>query len=312
MKKLLLVIPLVILLCFTFGCQQGEEVAEELVLEKRLPIIDVHVHAWSAWKGEKPDYFPENLYLTQTDEELMNENLERFERLNIVKAVAFGEAVKKWKEASPERIISGWQTGIVGTKQEHLDSLRNALIDGQIEVIGEVLAQYYGIAPNDPLFNPYWDMAEELDVPVGIHMGLGPPGIAFTGSPKYRMQLSNPLLLEEVLIKHPKLRVYVMHSGWPFLSEMIGLLYACPQVYVDIGAINWAIPRAEFHTYLRRLVEAGFGKRIMFGSDQLWWPETIEMAIEGVESAEFLTEEQKRDIFYNNAVKFFKLEDKDQ
>jgi uncharacterized protein (TIGR02246 family) len=34
MKKLLMVIPLVFLLCFTFSCQQGEEVAEE-------PVVDV-------------------------------------------------------------------------------------------------------------------------------------------------------------------------------------------------------------------------------------------------------------------------------
>jgi len=34
MKKLLMIIPLVFLLCFTFGCQQGEEVAEE-------PAVDV-------------------------------------------------------------------------------------------------------------------------------------------------------------------------------------------------------------------------------------------------------------------------------
>ena len=34
MKKLLTIIPLVILLCFTFGCQHGEEVAEE-------PAVDV-------------------------------------------------------------------------------------------------------------------------------------------------------------------------------------------------------------------------------------------------------------------------------
>ena len=33
MKKLLMVIPLVILLCFTFGCQQGEEAAEEAMVE---------------------------------------------------------------------------------------------------------------------------------------------------------------------------------------------------------------------------------------------------------------------------------------
>jgi ketosteroid isomerase-like protein len=30
MKKLLIIIPLVFLLCFTFGCQQGEEAAEEV------------------------------------------------------------------------------------------------------------------------------------------------------------------------------------------------------------------------------------------------------------------------------------------
>ncbi len=30
MKKLLMIIPLVILLCFTFGCQQGEEMTKEV------------------------------------------------------------------------------------------------------------------------------------------------------------------------------------------------------------------------------------------------------------------------------------------
>jgi len=33
MKKLLMIIPLVILLCFTYGCQQGEEIAEEPVVD---------------------------------------------------------------------------------------------------------------------------------------------------------------------------------------------------------------------------------------------------------------------------------------
>jgi predicted TIM-barrel fold metal-dependent hydrolase len=122
------------------------------------------------------------------------------------------------------------------------------------------------------------------------------------------MALSNPLVLEEVLVKHPKLRLYVMHAGWPMLNEMLGLLYAHPQVYVDVAVLNWALPRAEFHTYLRRLVEAGFVKRIMFGSDQMVWPEAVGWAVESVESAAFLTSEQKRDIFYNNAARFFRLQ----
>ena len=48
----------------------------------------------------------------------------------------------------------------------------------------------------------------------------------------------------------------------------------------------------------------------MFGSDQLLWPEGITSAIEGIESAESLTANEKRDIFYNNAVRFFQLQNK--
>ena len=116
--------------------------------------------------------------------------------------------------------------------------------------------------------------------------------------------------MEEVLVRHPKLRVYLMHAGFPYLQETIAILHMYPQVYVDVGVLDWSRPREEFHEYLRLLMRSGFGKRIMFGSDQMVWPEAIGMAVEGIESAAFLTEEQKRDIFYNNAVRFFRLNEK--
>ena len=80
-----------------------------------------------------------------------------------------------------------------------------------------------------------------------------------------------------------------------------------PQVYVDVGTISYALPRAGFHEYPPRIVDAGFGKRVMFGSDQMVWPEALETAIESIEQAAFLTADQKRDIFYNNAARFLKL-----
>lgn len=58
---------------------------------------------------------------------------------------------------------------------------------------------------------------------------------------------------------------------------------------------------------LRRLVDAGFGKRIMFGSDQMIWPQAIGNGIDTIEHADFLTTEQKRDILYNNAARFLRL-----
>ena len=81
-----------------------------------------------------------------------------------------------------------------------------------------------------------------------------------------------------------------------------------PQVYADLGAIDWLLPRAEFHSYLGALMRAGLGKRLMFGTDQMYWPEAIGQAVEAVEAAPFLTPGEKRDIFYENAVRFFKLE----
>jgi predicted TIM-barrel fold metal-dependent hydrolase len=65
---------------------------------------------------------------------------------------------------------------------------------------------------------------------------------------------------------------------------------------------------AEFHRYLRGLVEAGYGKRIMFGSDQMVWPEAIEMAVAAIQSADYLSPEQRGDIFYHKAAQLLRLE----
>jgi hypothetical protein len=39
MKKLFMILPLVLVLCFAFGCQQGEEVAEELSDQKKKKLL---------------------------------------------------------------------------------------------------------------------------------------------------------------------------------------------------------------------------------------------------------------------------------
>ena len=145
-------------------------------------------------------------------------------------------------------------------------------------------------------------------MPVGIHLGEGPPGGAHTlgGSP-YRVRLGSPLQLEEVLVKHPRLRVWVMHYGSPFVDEMIAMLYSHPQLHVDVAANDWGFPRPHFYAQLQRLVDAGFAKRILWGSDQMIWPGAIPVAIETIEQAPFLSEAQKRDIFYHNAARFLRL-----
>jgi predicted TIM-barrel fold metal-dependent hydrolase len=84
----------------------------------------------------------------------------------------------------------------------------------------------------------------------------------------------------------------------------MAVLFMYPQTYPDLAALDWISPRAEFYAYFGALVRAGLGKRILFGSDQMYWPEAIGMAVEAVDAAPFLTPESKRDIFHDNAVRF--------
>ena len=321
------------LVLFVLGAAYAQDAAAQQ------PIIDMHLHAQQVRPGalecvggtflgvdpvadtatqpggrgarwsvahERLHSCPDTLRAPASDEENLRTTLAILERYNI-RAVTSGplSMVLRWKAAAPDRIIPPIECCFPISP----DSMRQLFSSGTIAVMGEVVNQYFGATPSDSVLDPYFAVAEEQDVPVGIHVGLGPVGAAYTAARSYRAALGRPLLLEEALLRHPKMRLYVMHAGWPLLDEMIALLYAHPQVYVDVGVISWLLPREEFHHYLRRLVEAGFGKRVMFGSDNVMWPDAIPVAIDAVESADFLTEQQKRDIFYNNAARFLRLDE---
>jgi predicted TIM-barrel fold metal-dependent hydrolase len=277
----------------------------------RLPIIDVHVHVYAEderWTYKVPNPVTGQTITATTEQAHMQATLAEMKKYNVVKAVVSNDypTVQRWKSTFPEQIINSF--GFNDPTTLDVAFLRKEYAAGRLKALGEIGAQYLGFAPNHPRLDPVDALAEELDIPVSIHIGLTKPGGIYGAYPNYRAAIGNPMLLEEVLIRHPKLRINVMHAGWPMSDQMVALMWAHPQVYVDTGVIDWALPRREFHSYLRRLVESGFGKRILFGSDQMVWPEAIGMAVEGIESATFLSEQQKRDIFYDNAVDFYRLD----
>jgi len=279
--------------------------------QQSAPVIDAHFHAFTAsWQAVRQGprdtaWYPRALPRVSTTEELVRENVTQLRQHNIVRVIASSydlADVELYRRAAPDRVIPA----LMLVANTNLDSIRAWHAAGRVAVLGEAMWQYQGLSPADSALEPLWRLAEELDLPVGVHMGLGPPGVQ--NERPYRMRLSDPLQLEEVLVRHPRLRVYVMHAGWPLLDRIVGLLFSYPNVYVDVGVIDWYIPRPEFHTYLRRLVEAGFADRVMFGSDQMQWPAAMPIAIQAVESATFLAPAQKRDILCRNAVRFFRLD----
>jgi hypothetical protein len=241
-----------------------------------------------------------------TDETLMKAILEILERRNII-GVTSGPLVDRWRDMGGDRIMPSATFGFWPDAPSP-ERLRDWFSTRRFLVFGEVAIQYEGVSPSDPRFEPYLAVAETADIPLGIHMGPGPVGAPYmAGFQDYRARLHSPLELEDALVRHPTLRVYIMHAGWPMLDDLLAVLWAHPQVHVDVGIICYALPREEFHSYLRRIVQAGFGSRVMFGSDQMNWPASIEYGIEAIESATFLSPQQKRDILYNNAARFLRL-----
>lgn len=299
------------------------------------PVLDVHLHADRADAqgppplamctpiAEMPAWDPavpygqvfmdmvknppcdDPVWSPETDEGVLRRTVEVMERYNVYGVLSGSpEMLARWRQAAPSRFIPALRLNVAGTRVTP-DSLRTLVENGSVEALGEITNQYAGVAPDDPRMEPYWALAEELDIPVAIHIGTGPPGVIYLGSDGYRARLHSALTLEPVLTRHPRLRVNVMHAGWPLIDDMMALMYAHPQVYVDMGVIVFTQP--DFDAYLEKLVRNGYGKRVLFGSDQMVWPEVIERSIQKIRDADYLTDGQKRDILYNNAARFLRL-----
>ena len=282
----------------------------------RPPVIDVHMHA-PLGPGAVEDFRPD-----------LTEWMADMDRLNVRLAVLNGvpDVLFDWTEQMGERAIPSLlfpcENGITvnwgrpcfqhGGDWPDLDQLRADAEAGRVQALGEITTQYLGLSPSSDVFEPYMALAEEFDLPVFVHMGPGPPFSAYeenpfrVRAPNYRASAGDPLLLEEALLRHPDVRVAVMHAGWPLADEMVFMLYQHPQVYAEVGLlqVTQLFPRPEYYAFLRRLVEAGFADRILFGSDG-----SLESGIEAILEADFLTEAQKRGILCDNAARFLEIDE---
>ncbi len=295
-------IALALLLTSITACGVGPQQAE-------YRIIDMHFHGALAFD--------------EREVQPIAPWLEAFDRRGVELAVltSYPHQLEVWARQAPDRLIpSLWFPCVTqfvrecfpgGAVLPDIKWVRGEIEAGRIAILGEVGTQLVGIFPSDPVLEPYFSLAEEFDIPFALHMGPGPAWAVgdrsiYEAFPDFQVRAGNPLELEDVLRRHPNLRLYIMHAAWPMLDELLAILWHNPTVCVDLGHLQVAISRDEYYNYLRRIVKAGYSDRIMYGSDV--GLDDFGTGIDAILDAGFLSESQKRDILYNNAARFLRLE----
>ena len=221
--------------------------------QNRPPIIDMHIHALPpTFAGEPGALHPqtgEPAPLTETA--VMQASFEAMKRNNIVLAVTSGplDIVERWRDAAQDRILAAPKFPVFGPWPD-LDDLRRKYERDALHAIGEITAEYAGIPADATELEPYSALAEELDIPVSIHLGQGPPeAVLMRCCPNFSLEAGSPLRLEPVLQAHRDLRVYVNHMARPFVDEMIAIMNVYPRVYVDVSGVVVGPPDA-FREYV--------------------------------------------------------------
>lgn len=279
--------------------------------QNQLPVIDMHLHSY-----DETDYFVAPDQYGQMAPPAVSSHFdatyESMRKHNIVLGIVSGSASSEeaWiaKDAD-DRLLRGF--GSTNLDEWTPEAFEALVKNGEVDVFGEIGAFYRGNTLADSFYDPYLKICEQYGVPVAYHTGGGPPETTYRGAPNARLISGNPLLIEDVLVEYPKLKIYLMHAGEFYFEEAARLMMSYPQVYADLGVVLWAHPTTKYYgrQFLLRAKEFGLIDRVMFGSDQMVWPHAIKASIDQLNSLDFLSEQDKRDILYNNAVRFLGLTD---
>src|SRR5690606_3527513 len=139
------------------------------------PIIDMHIHAFnegSPFFGmtHPPTLRGETFQGVASSREQKEETFERFQKYNIVKAMVSNGHL--WFDELPETIL-------IGRANIGIDDMRIQHQEGDLQVIAEMAPFYEGVLADDPSQLPYFELAHELEIPVGFHIFPGGPNYGF-------------------------------------------------------------------------------------------------------------------------------------
>ncbi|GGS71819.1 4-hydroxyphenyl-beta-ketoacyl-CoA hydrolase [Planobispora rosea] len=118
-------------------------------------------------------------------------------------------------------------------------------------------------SPDDRMAYPLYEAIEELGVPALFHTGQTGIGAGVPGGGGIRLKHSNPMLIDDVAVDFPELRIILAHPSFPWQDEALAVATHKPYVYIDLS--GWS-PK-YFPPQLVRYANTLLKDKVLFGSD---------------------------------------------
>jgi predicted TIM-barrel fold metal-dependent hydrolase len=246
-------------------------------------IIDVHTHV-----GEHPEHISEafaaqareawpEITLGRSLDDHYSEALADVDRAVVLAfdAPAAGfvvpnDYVASYVARDPARLIG------FGSVDPSADSALDELerMKSDLGLVGCKLGPIYqDVDPLGPEFRRVCEALERLELPMLIHQGTT---FARAGS----LLLARPILLDELALRYPKLKIVIAHVGHPWFDEAIAVVRRHPHVYADISGLvtrRWLLYQA-----LVSAIEYRVEHKLLFGTDFPFF--TARQTIDGLRS----------------------------
>jgi len=193
------------------------------------------------------------------------------------------------------------------TDTDHLQRVEAQLRTGKIVALKGYLGYLYH-GPDSPGYRPYFELAARYDLPFIFHTG-------DNWSRKAKVKYAHPLLIDEVAVDHPNVKIVMAHFGNPWCTDAAEVMYKNDNVWADVCAILVGdaahFARITATGYLRRTVERVRNAiefterpdRFMYGTD---WP-LAPMNVYPDFVRQLFDEAHHQAVFEDNARSLFKL-----
>jgi predicted TIM-barrel fold metal-dependent hydrolase len=117
--------------------------------------------------------------------------------------------------------------------------------------------------PADPIAWPLYEVIDHYGLPAIFHTGHSGMGTGMPGGGGVRLKYGQPILVDDVAVRFPNIRIILAHPGWPWTDESLSMALHKPNVFIDLS--GWS-PR-YFPEQIVRYANGQLGDKFLFGSD---------------------------------------------